>query len=156
MAKKLETWHNGSLKIPAYLPAHKGRPVAVPKVLGEAVDLVVELDELKKQIEAQAKLVAAAKQELEGHLLGHMNNANLEALRGQRAQVSIQEHIDAEIEDYEEFCAFVHKRKAYHLFQKRLSITAIRELWSEKKVVEGIKPRRRVALHLTKLKAKGG
>jgi chromosome segregation ATPase len=119
---------------------------------GERCDALYELRE--KIAEAQSKVDALEKQkrEMEDDLLAAMTEAGTDLVRGQRATASITETVVPQIADMEAFGQFVLRKKALHLFQRRIAATAYRELKESLagKPVPGVNEFTKISLSLRK------
>lgn len=100
----------------------------------------VTVDELDEQYKALDALIQARLQE-EG-----MGKAS-----GKKATASLSSTVVANVIDWDKLFAYVKKTGYFHLFQRRISDPAFREL-AEKKAVPGIEPFTKLTLSLTTLK----
>lgn len=93
------------------------------RMLAEADDKVAEANGALKQAKIEYEKVA-------DQVFALMDEQETEAIRnkGVGLQVSIQEREIERIEDWDDFERFCLRHKALHLFQRRLSATAIREM----------------------------
>ncbi|MBT9153369.1 MAG: hypothetical protein DDT39_00026 [Firmicutes bacterium] len=110
---------------------------------------------LREEIaEAQSKVDALDKKKraLEDDLLAAMVEAGTDLVRGQRATASITENVIPQIFDMEAFGQFVLRKKALHLFERRIARTAYRELKESLagKAVPGVNEFTKVSLSLRK------
>lgn len=96
--------------------------------LGELGDaLYAKKQEIAAANEVVKRLDAEARQ-LEDELLNRMQEAGTDIARGSAATVSISENVRPQLQDWDAFAAFVQRRKALHLFERRISSTAYREM----------------------------
>jgi|ERR1035437_1235259 hypothetical protein len=96
--------------------------------LGDSADALYAKD---KEISEQTAIVEKLKTEkrgMEEQLLTTMQRAGTDLIRGNNATVSISETIRPQIQDIEELYRFVLRKKALHLFERRIAATAYREL----------------------------
>jgi hypothetical protein len=91
--------------------------------------LTVELEKIEEEIRA-----------LEAVVIERLDQEGVEKATGRTASVSVSENIVANITDFDALCAFVKKTGYFHLFQRRVTDTACRELWEQKKAIPGLEP----------------
>jgi hypothetical protein len=96
--------------------------------LGELADKVYTKSEEIAKINAKLKVLEAEKRDLENTILTHMDQAGTDIARGKKATVSISESERFSIQDFDELTPFIHRKKAYHLFERRISANAAREM----------------------------
>ena len=96
--------------------------------LGELGDAIYA----KKQEIAEASAVVdrldAERRALEDELINRMDEAGTDIVRGDSATISISENIRPQLQDWDTFNKFVLRKKALHLFERRISSTAYKEL----------------------------
>ncbi len=96
--------------------------------LGETCD---RLYAMKAEIAVASAVVTeleAQKKDIENRLMEAMNLAGTNIARGKTATVSISETVRPQLQDWEEFTKFVARRKAFHLFEKRIAANAYKEM----------------------------
>lgn len=96
--------------------------------LGSIADSLHKKHEEISAINAQLKEVEGEKREIENKLLALMEQAGTDIVRGKRATVSTSITIRASIADFDVFTKFVARKKAYHLFERRVAAVAYREM----------------------------
>lgn len=100
------------------------------------------------------KKVEALKSELandEAEIIRLLGSSNLESGRGRLAQASIKRDDVPQIEDFDKVCAYIVKKKAWDLIQRRLASRAVKARWDEGVAVPGVGKFTRVTLHVTKV-----
>lgn len=100
--------------------------------------MTVKLGELGDALYAKKQEIAAANEvvkrldaearEIEDELLIRMQDVGTDIVRGSAATISISENIRPQLQDWDAFAAFVQRKKALHLFERRISTTAYREI----------------------------
>ena len=106
--------------------------------IGPLIDKLDGLREEKRALETKVKLVEAKYKELEEGLLFRMQAEGADKVTGKKATASISSSVSGTIEDWEAFTKYVAKTKYFHLFQRRLSDPAVRELFETKGKVPGL------------------
>lgn len=96
--------------------------------LGDLGDSIYRKNAEIAALDAQRKDLDAEKREMENKLMEAMNKAGTSTVRGQLATITIAEHIKPQIIDIEKLYNFVLRKKALHLFERRIATTAYREI----------------------------
>lgn len=108
--------------------------------LGSQIDAICALQEKKKKLDAEVKKLEteiAAKTE---QLLADMDTAGTTLSAGKKGKATVTESKVFNIKDYDAFCAYMSKKKAFFLLQRRVAVTAMRELYESGTQVPGIEP----------------
>lgn len=96
--------------------------------LGKLADQLYAKNEEIAAANARVKELEGEKTQLETKLLQSMKGVGTNIVRGETATVSISETVRPKIDDFEAFSSFVLRKKALHLFERRIAATAYREL----------------------------
>lgn len=78
--------------------------------------------------ESRVKELMAERGEIESKLIAEMKEAGTDIVRGKKATVSISETIRPQLQDQEAFNRFVLRKKALHLFERRIAVKAYQEM----------------------------
>jgi len=126
---------------------------AVPKpvTLGKAIDDLWKLREDKRAKEAEIKLIEEKIAAAEAIVFSQLDAQDVDASKGKAASVSISEVTSFSIGDFDLFVKYVVKTKYFHLFQRRVSDVAARELFESKGTVPGLTPFTKRKLNLRSL-----
>lgn len=108
--------------------------------LGSAIDALWAKREKKREMEAKLKEVEAEIADSEALVMELMDKEGVEKTTGKKASVSITSTVVPQVEDWDAFYAFIHKKKFYHLLERRPSVTGCRELFETKGMVPGVVP----------------
>lgn len=111
-----------------------------PTPLGKMIDTIWALREKKRALNTQLEAVEAEIATQEQALLERMDHEGVDKSTGKCASVSVAEHVIGNITDWDEFIKFVKKTGYFHLFQRRITDTACRELWEARKTIPGVEP----------------
>lgn len=98
------------------------------ETLGTLADLLYAKN---KEIDVANSKVAELQSEkaaIEDRLLTAMKEANTDIVRTDHATISISEVIRAQIVDYDALCTFIRRHGHLHLFERRISAVAYREM----------------------------
>ena len=106
--------------------------------IGNMIDGVHALREEKRDLEAQIKTIEARYTALEEQIMERFEEQGIDASRGTAASCSISTSVVGNPTDWEAFCAFVKKKNYFHLFQRRMSDPALRELWEQNVTIPGV------------------
>ncbi len=98
------------------------------KKLGEMGDEIYDLNAEIAAANEVVKRLDNKKRDLENELLLRMQDAGTHIVRGNKATISISETIRPQIADFDAFAVFVHRKKAYHMFEKRIASGAYKEM----------------------------
>lgn len=120
--------------------------------LGSQIDKLDAIRERKRKLAEQIKAIEAEFSELESQVLQRLMDEETEAGRGKKASVSIGRTVVANIVDFDELCKYVKRTGHFHLFQRRVSDPAFREL-AARKPVPGLEAFTKIKLNLTHLKS---
>lgn len=96
--------------------------------LGEMGDAIYDLNSEIAAANEVVKQLDNKKRDLENELLLRMQDAGTDIVRGNKATISISATVRPQIQDFDAFSTFVIRKKATHLFEKRVSATAYREM----------------------------
>lgn len=125
------------------------QPPATPIIsIGPTIDKMHALRERKRTLDEQIKEIEKQYAELETALMDKLAAEGTTAGTGKLATASISEIVVGNITDWDELWAFAKKKGYSHLFQRRLSDPAVRELFERGIKVPGVEPFTRKRLNL--------
>ena len=119
--------------------------------LGQLIDRLDDTREKKRKLNEEIKKLDAQYGELEEQIKERLAAEGMDKATGKKATVSLSEEVVANVKDWDALCAYVKKTGYFHLFQRRVSNPAFREL-AAKKPVPGLEPFTKINLRLTHLK----
>ena len=108
--------------------------------IGPTIDKLNDLREAKRKLEAQIKTIEEEYDELETQLFAKFDAEGTNRGNGKNASASVSSSVVGNVTDWDKFNAFVKKTGFFHLFQKRLSDAAVRELFEQGKKIPGCEP----------------
>jgi hypothetical protein len=125
--------------------AHQATALAVaaaltPVIIGPTIDKLYDLRERKRALEASIKEIEEEYTDLEERLLEKLEAEGSDKGAGKTASVSVTRNVVGNVTDWEKFNAYVKKTGFFHLFQRRLSDAAVRELFEQGKKIPGCEP----------------
>lgn len=117
-------------------------PVAVKMddSIGNIIDNIHALREEKRALEKKIKEIEAVYHAAEEQLMARFDAEGVTASRGKAASCSVSVSVSGNVTDWDAFNAFVKKKGYFHLYFKRLSDPALRELWEQGKSIPGVVP----------------
>ena len=96
--------------------------------LGDLADELHGLQEQLAKINVEVKALEDKKHALESNIISALQDNGIDSIRGKYATISITETVKPQIADFEEFATFVLRKKALHLFERRISGKAYKEM----------------------------
>ena len=112
---------------------------------------VTKFEEAQLKAKEKAEKLLREAAELEEQIKKRLAAEGMDKATGKKATVSLSEEVVANVKDWDALCAYVKKTGYFHLFQRRVSNPAFREL-AAKKPVPGLEPFTKINLGLTHLK----
>lgn len=110
------------------------------KTTGGLSDEYFMLREQKRLHEESIKQISEKMAIVEGKLIECMDAEGITKATGKKATVSISEQIRPNVQDWDQFYAYIHKNKFYHLLERRPSVSGCQELFETKGKVPGVVP----------------
>lgn len=98
------------------------------KNLGELADALYAKNEELAKINAKVKALEAEKTQLQNEVLSALDEAGTTTAKGKKASVSLGETQRFNISDFEALAPFLLRKKALHLFERRISSKAAAEM----------------------------
>jgi hypothetical protein len=98
------------------------------EVADRIVEIQSKIDEIEAAAAAKTKNLKAEAKDLEEQLQLAMADAGLTAVKGTKSEAVIKESLRVGFQDFEAFAQFAKRRNALHLFERRIAVTAYREL----------------------------
>lgn len=120
--------------------------------LGEDVDRLYQLREVKKAAQKLADLTEADFKGLQNHLIDSQKKQDLQGASGEIATFNWERVDKYSIEDPDEFYKDMARRKAWDVLQRRLNEKAIKDRAEAGKPVKGLRRFRAIRVSLTKRK----
>ena len=121
-------------------------------IADEIVELREKVDAIMAKAAAQTKDSTARIKELEDLLLAALQDADMTSFKGKKSVAEVKTSLQVGISDFEALEKFVNRKKALHLFQRRISVTAYRELKDQggDKPIPGLSEFMQAKLHVKK------
>jgi hypothetical protein len=122
-----------------------------PAAMGPLIDGIWEKREQKRKLAAEIEKIEGEIAAMEEALLARMDQEGIDKSTGKKASVGVSEVISANIKDFDEFAAYVKKTGYFHLFQRRVSDVACRELFEKHGKIPGLEPFKKRKLNVRTL-----
>lgn len=119
--------------------------------IGDMVDQLAKLRDRKRELEDQIKVIEGEFEGIQVQLMEKLEAEGTETSRGKLASCSITKSVVANVTDWDEVFKYVKKTGHFHLFQRRLTDAAYRELLEAGKKVPGVEPFVKKRLNLRSL-----
>jgi hypothetical protein len=107
---------------------------------GTLSDNLYKLREQQRAHEEAIKQIAKERSFIEGELLKQMMAEGISKATGKFATVSIKEQDTYQVSDWDQFYEYIRKNKAFHLLERRPSVTGCREMFELKGRLPGVVP----------------
>lgn len=108
--------------------------------IGGMIDQLHALRERKRELQAEIDKVEGEYSGVEEQLMEKLAAEGVDASKGKVASCSITKTTVAEVKDWDEVFKYVKKTGHFHLFQRRITDGAYREILESGKKVPGIEP----------------
>lgn len=108
--------------------------------IGDMIDQLVTLRDRKRELEAKVAEVEGQYKGIEEQLIEKLEAEKLDGSRGKTASASITKTVTATVTDWDAVFKYVKRTGFFHLFQRRLTDTAYREILESGKSVPGVEP----------------
>jgi len=113
-------------------------PKALPKELARCADLLYHARNKRLEVQRRVDAIAELETKLKDKIIAELPMSKASGVAGCVARVQIEPASVPQVEDWPTFYAYIKKRGAFELLQRRLNDKAITELWEAKKKVPGV------------------
>lgn len=105
----------------------------IPKSLGAAVDLFYETQKLRLAMQKVVDEVARNESALRDYLIDNIPKSNLTGVAGKLARATIVPKKLLQVKNWDAFYAYIKRKGAFELLQRRISEGAVRERFDDSK-----------------------
>lgn len=123
-----------------------------PKKLDDCIDRLLELQDRVKDTETTARAIQREYDALENYLLDTLPKPQLDGAAGKLGTIKIKRSVVPNVVDWDKVYAYIKKNDAWELLHRRISITACKERWDNKKDVPGVETFTKIGLSVTRRK----
>ena len=120
--------------------------------LAEIVDKLFQTREQRYALQHEIKKLEELESACRIALIKSLPKFGATGLAGRYARAQLETKQIVRVEDWSKLYAFIKKKNAFDLLQRRVSDTAVKARWEEKDVVPGTVPDRITVVSLSKLK----
>lgn len=125
----------------------------IPKSLAACADLLYKVRQERLAKDKEAAALKAQESALVEHLINNLPKSQASGIAGKVARASIETKVTVSVTDWDKLYAYIiknQKKGAFALMQRRVSVTAVEEIWHAGKEVPGCTPYRVPTISLTK------
>lgn len=124
---------------------------AQTKKISKLVDELYKTRENRYKLQREAAKLEEREKEIRNELIVSLPKFGATGVAGDVARAQLESKTFKKIEDWTKFCAFVAKKKAWDLLQRRVNDAAVQARWDAKTVVPGITPEHVTVISLHKV-----
>lgn len=123
-----------------------------PKSINAKIEAMFKIREKVRKLEADIKLLNEEKDAISAALMEQMDKEGVTKSAGKNASVTISEAVVPSVENWDEFYKYIHRKKFYHLLERRPSVSGCRELFDKSGRIPGVVPftKRTIQLRVAK------
>lgn len=111
-----------------------------PAPLGALIDGIWALREQKRKLNADLEKLEESIAEQESAVIARLDQEGVDKATGRKASVSVSSNQQFNVVDWEATCEYARKNNFMHIFQRRVTADAVRELFEKKGNVPGLEP----------------
>jgi len=114
-----------------------------PKSLATCADQLYQIREERYALNKQVDALAAKEAVLRDYLIANLPKSDATGAQGKIARASIEMKTTIQVTDWDKLYAYITKnakKGGFALMQRRVSESAVREIWESKKEVPGCVP----------------
>jgi hypothetical protein len=123
----------------------------MPASVGLCADLYSEIREIRLAMQKHTDAVKAREAEIREHIINTLSKSSDTGAAGKRYRAQIVTKTVPSLTGWDAFIDFVTRNKRFDLLQKRISDTAVKDLWEGGVDVPGVEKFRAVEVSITKI-----
>lgn len=125
----------------------------VPKSLGAAADCLYQLKEERLRLQKEVEQLEANEKLVKNYLIDNLPKSQALGVAGKVARATIITQVvpSVKAENWPLVFAYIKKKGAFDLMQKRLSTAAVESRWNEGLEIPGVEPFNIVKVSLNKV-----
>lgn len=129
-----------------------------PKTLGGCIDAAYQFREerleVQRRMEAELEFFKKREAEIEEHIIQKFSKAEIDGAKGEVATASVSRTVVPSVKDWPAVFAWISKKKAWDLMEKRMSRLAFRDRVDAGEEIPGVESFVKVSLSLTRVAGK--
>lgn len=122
----------------------------IPKGVGACADLLGKLKTKKAELKKELDKVDKDYQRVKEYVINTLPKSEAKGVAGKNFRATIKTKDVPTARDWDKIYKHITRTKRFHLLQRRLSATAVKELWEDGKKIPGIEPFTIVDVSVTK------
>ena len=122
----------------------------MPKTLGACADALYTLRKERLALEDQAEKIKQKESAIKEYFIKQVPKSKADGIIGKLATAKLNPTMVAQVEDWDKLHAYIVKKKAWELLQRRVSDSAARERWEAGESIPGVKPFKVINVSTTK------
>lgn len=119
--------------------------------IGQKIDRLYELKLEKAELNRQIAAIEAVFDTIQAEVLAELQEEGVSTMKATRAGVTVKSSTVGTVEDWDAFYQYVLDTQQPFLLERRISVTAYRDLLAAGEDVPGVKPFTKVELALRKM-----
>lgn len=129
----------------------KPKPFKIPKTLGLCADLLYTTRANRLLLQKEVDALEEQEKLLKEHIINTLPKSDQSGASGKLANVKVLKKLVPQVKDWDAFYLYVGKNKRWDLMQRRLSDTAVKEMWDSGKKIPGVESFDAVTVSITKV-----
>lgn len=129
----------------------KAKEFKLPKSPAACADLLYTTREARLKMQKDVDKLQETETALKEYFIQSLPKNDATGIAGKIASVNISTSPVPQVEDWDKFYAFVKKTGAFQFLQRRVSETAVKDFWDNKKQVPGVGRFNAVKVSCTKI-----
>lgn len=109
-----------------------------PRSINDVADDILKLQRERKKLEDKVELIEGKEKVLKEELFKMADEAKLTFGGNKKSAWNISPSIVPQVANWDAFYEYIHKKKYFHLLQRRPAVKACQELWSQGGAVPGV------------------
>ncbi len=123
----------------------------IDKEIAKLVDELYTTRKKRYTLQHQCDKLEEREKEIRAELIKTLPRFGATGLAGKIARAQLEGKRIVRVVDWEKFYAFIHKKKAFELLQRRVNEGSVKERWEGKTTVPGVEPDTVTVVSLSKL-----
>jgi len=123
----------------------------MPPSVGLCADEYHRVRELRLAMQKEVEAVKAREDEIETHIINNLSAGSDTGAAGLLYRAQIKPKTVPKLSDWAEFTFYIWQTKRFDLIQKRVSDTAVKEMWEAGETIPGVDKLNMKAVSITKI-----
>lgn len=123
----------------------------IPKSVGLSADLYAEVRELRLAMQKHTDAMQEREKEIREYIINNLSKSDDTGAAGKKYRAQIVRKISPSVTDWTKVWDFVKRTGRFDLLQKRVSDTAVKDMWENGQEVPGVEKFHAVEVSITKI-----